>query len=271
MVEVAARLFTERQHRLIAPKYGLLSVAEIPTDTDPHWVAGVEYWPPVKPFAAATDIECLDVDDEYVPREIPEGFPAGLADAFQVHSGAQCKIVGITLEELRARALASLGAAEGPYVERRLWSDTSPAIMSAGTEVVAGTAKSLALAVGELEGWLYTDYASVGAIHLPRKLAAEAGRLNLVTAEGGTMRTKLGTPVVFGDYPGTGPTGQAPAAGQLWIAATGDLTVWRTPPEVLTDNDSAWVDVRTNTGTAIVTRDYMVAFDDLAGAALVEL
>lgn len=271
MAEVAARLFTERQHRLIAPKYGLLSAAEIPTDTDPHWVAGVEYWPPVKPFAAATDIECLDVDDEFVPRDIPEGFPAGVADAFQVHSGAQCKVVGITLAELRARALTALGASEVPFVERRLWSDTTPAIMSTSTEVVAGTATSLALAVGELEGWLYTDYASIGVIHLPRKLAAEAGRLNLVTADGNTMRTKLGTPVVFGDYPGTGPADQVPAAGQLWIAATGDVTVWRTPPEVLTDNGNSWIDTSTNTGTAIVTRDYMVAFDDLAGAALVEL
>ena len=41
------RMFVERQHRLVAPKYNLLSVSEQPVE-DPHWVGGIEYWPPVK-------------------------------------------------------------------------------------------------------------------------------------------------------------------------------------------------------------------------------
>lgn len=268
---VAARMFIDRQHRLIAPKYGLLSVADVPTDTDPHWVNGVEYWPPVVPQVGATEIECLDDPGDFTPREIPEGFPSGEADAFQVHAAARCSTVGISADELRARALASLGAGESAFVERRLWATTTPAIMSADTATVVGTAASLDRAIGELEHWLYTEYASVGVIHLPRRLGAVADRLNLITADGNVLRTKLGTPLVFGDYPGTGPAGQVPAANTSWIAATGDVTVWRTPPDVLTDNGSAWIDARTNTGTAIVTRDYLVTFDEVAGAALVSL
>lgn len=267
---VAQRMFIDRQHRLVAPKYGLLSAAEIPTDTDRHWVNGVEYWPPVVPAAGRTELECL-APGEFTPRDIDPGFPAGTADAFQVHASAQCKTIGITLDELRSRALTALGAAEGPFVESQVWALTDPAIMSASTDTVAGTASSLALAVGRLEQFLYTDYASVGVIHLPRWLGAEASRLQLVNPDGNVLRTKLGTPVVFGNYPGTGPAGQAPGAGQVWIAATGDVTVWRTAPEVLTDNGSAWIDAQTNTGTAIVTRDYLVAFDEVAGAALVAL
>lgn len=265
------RLFTDRQHRLVAPKFGLLSVADLPTDTDPHWAAaGLEYWPPVVPAVGATEIECLG-EGEFTPREIPEGFPAGVADPFQVHAAARCKAVGISLDELRARALASLGAAEVPFVEDRLWTTTTPAIMSADTETVVATAASIDKAVGQLEAWLYTEYASVGVIHMPRELGAIADHLSIVSADGNVMRTKLGTPVVFGNYPGTGPADQVPAAGQTWIAATGDVTVWRTAPEVLTDSGSAWFDPLTNTGTAIVTRDYMVTFDEVAGAALVAL
>lgn len=272
MAVAAAHMFTDRQHRLVAPKYGLLSVAEIPTDTDAHWIAsGVEYWPPVVPNVGATAIECLDDPDDFVARDIPDGFPSGLAEPFQVWAGAQCKVVGITLEEIRARALASLGAGESPFVERRLWAETTPAIMSADTVVVAAAAVSLQRAIGELEAWLYTEYASVGVIHLPRKLGAIADSLNLVSQDGNVLRTKLGTPLVFGDYPGTSKTNAAPAAGQTWIAATGDVTVWRTAPEVLTDQGNAWIDTSTNIGSAIVTRDYMVAFDEVAGAALVAL
>ena len=265
------RLFTDRQHRLTRADYGLLSVALTPDEADPHWVAsGIEYWPPVRPELGATEIECLDAG-EFEPREIPEGFPADVADPFQVHAAARCKAVGISLDELRSRALVALGAGEGPFVESRVWTDTTPAIMSADTETVVATATSLDRAIGELEAWLYREYASLGVIHLPRQLGAVADHLDLVSKDGNVLRTRLGTPIAFGNYPGTGPADQAPAAGQLWIAATGDVTVYRTAPEVLTDSGSAWFEPQTNTGTALVTRDYMVTFDDLAGAALVEL
>lgn len=264
------RMFVERQHRLVAPKYNLLSVSEQPVE-DPHWVGGIEYWPPVKPYVAATELECLEDWSGFEPRDIPAGFPAGIGDAFQVHSGVQCRALGISEDELRARAITALGSGDVPFVEDRLWATANPAIMSDTTETVVGTATPLALAIGRLEAWLNVEYASLGVLHLPRWLAARAGELNLWWADGQTARTKLGTPIVFGNYPGTGPADESPAAGQVWIAATGDVTTYRTPLEALTDEGSAWFEPGTNIGTAIVTRDYLVTFDDLAGAALVAL
>lgn len=266
---IASRMFVEPDRRLVPPKFGLLSAATLPADADRHWLNGIEYWPPVTPDVGGNEIDCFGDDTPFPARTIPEGFPAGEATPFEVYAGARCK--GIGLDELRTRALAALGAGESQFVEQRVWTTTDPAIMSTDTETVVATATSLDKAVGELEAWLYTEYASVGVIHLPRRLGAIADHLSIVSADGNVMRTKLGTPVVFGNYPGTGPADEVPAAGQTWIAATGDVTVWRTSPDVLTDRASSWFDHNTNTGTALVTRDYMVTFDELAGAALVAL
>lgn len=270
---VTERMFIDRQHHITAPRYGLLSVAETPTSVDQHWPNGIEYWTPAPPTVGETAIVCLGDDEEFDARIIPEGFPSGDGDAFQVYAAARCKSIGISEDELRARALASLTAGEQPHVESRLWRGAAPSIMSADTEVVGSTAVRLDGAIGRLEAWLYRNYASAGVIHLPRELAAVADHLSIVSADGVTMRTKLGTPVVFGNYPGTGPgaSAAAPAAGSVWIAATGDVTVFRTPNEVLTDNGSAWFDSSTNTMTAIVVRDYLVTFDEVAGAQLVDL
>lgn len=266
-----SRLFVETTPRLQAPKYGLLSAATL-TEGEQRWLAGgVEYFLPVDPTTVAgTDVECY-AEGTDLGRTIPRGLPAGIGDPFEVYAGASCDLVGTSETELRQRAIDTLQAGEQQYVERHLWSDLSPAIMTADTDTVVGTAASLALAMGELESWLYTTYASAGVIHLPRRLGVLADSLDVVRADGNVLRTKLGTPVVFGDYPNTGPAGTAPAAGSVWIAATGDVLVRRSSLDVLTDNAQSWYDPTTNNATAIVVRDYLVTFDEVAGAALVDL
>ncbi|QDH93176.1 hypothetical protein SEA_VERITY_22 [Gordonia phage Verity] len=269
---VAERTFIERQHRLVPPKYGLFSVVEQPGDTDRRWLNGIEYWPPVVPHVEATAIECFGegtTAGPFEPRDVPEGFPSGDGTPFQVWSGIQCR--GMGEDELHARAMTSLQAGEQPFVENGIWSTANPAIMSGDTDVVSSVGLRLDRAIGKLEKWIYPNYASTGVLHLPRELAALADHLSIVSADGATMRTKLGTPVVFGNYPGTGPAGQAATDDAVWIAITGDVSMWRTPMEMLTQNGQAWFDYSTNIGTATAQRDYLVVFDEVAGAALVDL
>ncbi|AYR02829.1 hypothetical protein J1765_gp21 [Gordonia phage Gaea] len=267
-----ARLFVETQRRLTPPKYGLFSAAAL-TEGETHvFAGGVEYFLPIDPTAVGhTALECLD-EGTAMNRDIPRGLPAGVGDPFEVYAGAQCDITGTSEAELRQRAVDTLQAGEMQAVERRIWRDENPAIMDATNTVeVVDVAAPLALALGRLEHWLYTDYASAGVLHLPRFLGALADSLDLVQADGTMLRTKLGTPVVFGDYPNVGPDGTAPTAGSVWIAATGDLLVRRTSVDALTDKSQSWFDPTTNNATAIVVRDYLVTFDEVAGAALVDL
>lgn len=272
MMGTHSRLFVETTRRLQAPRYGLMSAAQI-VEGETHFVAGgIEYFLPIDPTDVGnTQVECLPDSSTFTPRTIPRGLPAGTGDPFEVYAGASCDAVGLTESELRQRAVDTLQVGEGQNVERRLWSETSPAIMSADTDTVVGTAAALPTAVGALERWLYDTYASVGVIHMPRELGAVADSLDLVRADGNVLRTRLGTPVVFGSYPNTGPAGTAPAAGSVWIAATGDVVVRRTSLQVLTDNAQAWFDPILNNAQAIVVRDYLVTFDETAGAALVDL
>lgn len=267
-----ARLFVETNRSLKPPKFGLFSAATI-TEGDTHvFAGGVEYFLPIDPTAVGnTAIECLD-EGANLGRVILHGLPAGVGDPFEVYAGAACDPVGVTENELRTRAIDTLQAGESQNVERRIWADEAPAIMAgADTEVVAATATSLALAIGRLESFLYTDYASQGVLHLPRFLGAYADSLDLVHEQGTALRTRLGTPVVFGDYPNTGPDGSAPTAGSVWIAATGDVLIRRTSVDALTDKSTSWFDPTTNNATAVVVRDYLVTFDEVAAAALVDL
>ena len=268
---VAPLQFFDRANgaRQVRPKFGLLDVATVVTPGDPHWQNGVEYEPPVLPGADATEIECLDGPN--TAREPEFGIDTAEAAAFRVWAGFSCKTVGLTMADVRARALAKLNVSEGPFAEAQIWSEVSHPIMDDTTPIVSGEPLPIEQAVGLLERALYTGYSSVGVLHLPRELAAPADKAGIIRVDGNVIRTKLGTPIVFGNYDGTeGP--EAVAAGQLWIAATGDVTVLRGATEVNTDEGAtAWVDVSTNTVYGIAERPWSVLWDDYRAASLVEV
>ena len=252
------------------PKFGLLDVATVVSPGDPHWQNGVEYEPPVLPGAEATEIECLDAPAT-TPRSPAFGIPTADAAAFRVWAGFSCKTVGLTMADVRARALAKLNVSEGPFAEAQIWSEIDGSIMRPETQTVSTGPVPIEQAIGLLERKLYTDYSAVGVLHMPRELAAVADKAGAIRVDGNVIRTKLGTPIVFGNYDGQiGPS--AADDGQYWIAATGDLTVLRGSPDINTDEGAtAWVDVHTNTVYGIAERPWAVLWDDFAAASLVEV
>jgi hypothetical protein len=69
-----------------------------------------------------------------------------------------------------------------------------------------------------------------GVIHAPRDVASALK----VKADGKTLRTNLGTPVVAGvGYSKKGPTGVVAGAGKAWMYATGPVSV-RVGPTIVT-------------------------------------
>ncbi|QPO17097.1 hypothetical protein SEA_LILBEANIE_19 [Gordonia phage Lilbeanie] len=283
MVAVAARSFFERSEiRLTPPAFTLLSAASLPTPGGPHWQNGIEYELPVAPGAHETEIECLaaPADPGRSLSEDEFGIPFAESAAFRVWAGFSCKTVGLTQQRIRQRADQKLAVSETQFVENRIWAADAtnaaegPFIMTEDTPVLnGGTKVALDRAVGLLERELYVKYASVGVIHLPRELASVADHLSVVKADGNVMRTALGTPVVFGNYPNLGPAvgGSAAPASGLWAAATGDLVVIRGAVDVDSDRTQAWVDAKTNTVYGIAERPYSVSWDQFSTAVLVDV
>lgn len=257
-------------HQTSPPAHGLLSVADVLPESGSHWqIAGVEYDCPARvgevvvgSVACPDDPDFGDGDEGFDPRtDVPVRLSTVLA----------AKPVGRTLDDFRVLAREQLRAGEGPALEQVLWSThaTDPRFMHEDMPTPTGLAAVGVLdAVGALDAWLYSHYAGTGMIHVSRKIVGHLVKAKAVRHDGGRLCTQLGTPVVAGAYPGTGPEDQTPDAGQVWIAATGDVRVRRTEVLQATDGD---FDPATNTVTTIAQRIYVASWDGLSAAALVDV
>lgn len=275
---IAPPVFVDRATTPAVPRFGLLSIAEMPDDGGDRAVYnGIEYQLPAVPQATAAATDCLPAPED--ERELDEGLPFGESEPIRAWAGWQCSPVGLSERDVAQHATQKLIAAEGPFLEKQVWSEATPSLMGEGTVLVQGTAVPLAVGVGLLEAWLYEHYAGVGALHVPRSLGAFADHKGILHASGSKIATLAGTPVALGAYPNLGPNPDpeeaglvAPAAGSFWIVASGDVVVRRTPVQVQTARGgTGYVNARTNTVQGIAERSWAVAFDQVSAAALVNL
>lgn len=82
---------------------------------------------------------------------------------------------------------------------------------------------------------------------------------NLITTRSGTMYTPVGSKVVIGDYPGTGPDGST-TEGATWMYATGEVFFARDrEPTRFRPAESFDRDV--NTLSMIAERTYVIGWD----------
>ncbi|QRI44983.1 hypothetical protein SEA_PHLOP_20 [Gordonia phage Phlop] len=267
---VGPPVYVTRQTAPDAPRFGLLSVASMPTDGGDRAVYnGIEYDLPPEPKATGSPTDCVDTPAD--PIDLDRGHPTTTAMPIRAWSGFECSTVGLDDAEIASYARAKLTAAESPYLEAELWSEADPSLMSADTVVIEDTAVPLEVGIGLLEGWLHTSYAGVGALHIPRALGALADHKSVLHASGSKLATLVGTPAALGNYPTTGPAGQAAAAGTYWIVASGDVVARRGEIKVHTTQPAARLDWRRNNIQGIAERSYVVSFDDVAAAVLVNL
>lgn len=244
-------------------RFGLLSVAQIVSEPDPHWQNGVEYTAnPLVEVVDALNVDCtVDPDDDW-----PEGLDQVTDPPLRIRTGFTCKHPGLTAEDIHSYASAKLSAAEGPSVEAAVWDQ----IAATSVATPAGTsAIGIVTAVGDLEAWLWTTYPGVGVLHMPRDVAVAAVAADVVKLRDGRLETALGTPVAAGAYPGTGPA--ATTSGEAWIGATGAVVLRRSEPRVYTDNAAAYFDYHTNEVFGVAERIYVASFEDVRAVALVDL
>ncbi len=279
--------------RLVAPPtftpagYGLLSVAELADDTaDPHWRNGVEYQPVYCGTALNTAAVC--VTGGLDKPALPGGRPIRAADPFAVYAWLNCAPVGYTPQEWQALTVQALTNNETAAVEAAFWTGAVSggtlyphlAANAAVTEGASGATQVVTLqtaaqilvtgtgtvdiveGIGLLEGAIGACYGGVPVLHVPRAAVAAMAAWGLVIRDGPRLRTPTGALVAAGiGYPGTSPSGQAPAPGTAWLYATGAVKYWRGPVETTGVNPAEWLGRARNEQVLIAERTYVIGWD----------
>lgn len=242
--------------------YGLLSVAQLVDDTDPHWRSGVEYDVAPCDAAAVTEGNCGAVGDEKTATTT--GRTTGCADAFTVYARVDCSTVG-SYDGSVAAVSQALQNGEGRAAERRFWTAdlASDAATGCGdaADVISSSATDLVEAIGLLEGQLGICYGGLGVIHVPRWALAKLAAESQLTSAGGRLKTIGGTLIAAGaGYSNTSPSGDTPAAGTSWLYATGGITARRSPVQV-TSSAQQSVNRSNNSQVLIAERTYAIGWD----------
>jgi hypothetical protein len=192
---------------------------------------------------------------------------------FAVYGGITCKGPGFDMTEAQNKTKAAFLASESVGVERALMKTrfVASGSWSAPTDLTpAGGAVTPAGGLAILEGDAACMYAGVPIIHAPRTVASLlAGQQGSIHAAGSTLVTELGSKVAAGGgygCPNQGPTGAAPASGEMWMYASGAVAVAR--GELLSGAD---IDRAKNDVVVLVERAYVAAVDCYASAVRVKV
>jgi hypothetical protein len=268
-----SRFYVQRPGAQV-PRYGLFQVANGPLDLPPlARSGGLEFQTATCKLPTGYEIDCP-------PSSTPKAFDSGgpdliRVDPFVVRSDLVCAPVGLTDAQLRQWLLERLKAGEQAAVER-IFSERSfgaaPGLTNEPGVATLDPSGSVTKAVANLESWLYARYGLPGVIHVPAGAAAYLVNGGGLYRDGNLWKTAMGSLLSFGNYAGTGPAGEAPAAGQVYLYITGQVTVWRAPDsEVFTTPLSAGLDRTTNQVYGQAEREYAVGYECFAASTLTTL
>jgi hypothetical protein len=197
---------------------------------------------------------------------------------FVVYSAIRCSTVGLVnwgTERVNKFLYDQLIAGEQATVENAFSTSAfgvTPGLGGNPNVVNLGAASGPVEATGLLEDWLYAQYGLPGVLHVPMEGAAFWKGAHLIEKESGVWRTEVGTAVSFGNYAGTGPTGQVPGAGSSWVYITGQVAVFRTPDsDLFTPTMGEVINRSTNVLTMVMEREYVITFDCYIAAIQVTL
>lgn len=264
--------------------YGLLSVAEQADDTaDVHWRGGVQFQPPYCGTALTTMAVCVTGGTNQ--PALAGGVTVRGADPFAVYGWLDCSPVGYTPAQWRQLTTTALvnnetttvetvfwtGAVTGGTVWPHLAADTAivegttgqvVSLQTATSVAVTGTGVDIVEGVGLLEGTIGGCYAGTPVLHVPRRALAHMAGRGLLVRDGPRLRTHGGSLVAAGlGYPGTAPDGSTPAAGTVWLYATGAVKYWRSPVELTGTNPADWVGRARNDQVLVAERTWAVGWD----------
>lgn len=276
---------------------GLLSVVQTPMTADPHWQNGVAWRSrcPATGMGSSTYDECLVVTGSGGSPPPPAAKVDNVnttiraATPFTPYVKFDCSAVG-NLDAM-AQAQQALAQSESWQIERSFWTGVAggrpvvwPHLSSAvaavdesgyllqSPVVTGGGPFKPARAMGTLEGLLADCYNGQGVIHVPMSVfPVLGGAMNSGFAQrGAQIITSNGNVVAVGaGYPGTGPDGVAPPAGQAWIYGTGAVFMYRGTVRAIPPAQS--MNRAENTIEMIAERTYVFGWDCCHVGVLVDL
>lgn len=288
-----ARLPVEQRPQPGPLRYGLFNVAPPqtiqPTPEDPNlpdhaYGGGLVYDPVGCGEAHNYEINC----DTPVAKDFDENTPEVEVLPWNVYASLICGTYGYTPAYLEEKTGLRLFANEQFAVENAFWTGSAgntPFLTDpvGATDVGGGGSfANITDAVAALEAFSAANYGYHATLHANTAVQAYAADANLLhsadyfgavwgaPASDPTLRTAIGTKWVFGGgYPGTGPAGVAPGAGQTYIWITGNVQVWRQP----TFTPSLWqtFDRTLNQWHVLSERGYLATYDCFHAYALVDI
>jgi hypothetical protein len=225
---------------------------------------GINYQTGVCELPTGYETRCLpDLADKGV------GQPSDLitGDPYVILTQLSCGSVGLDQQLLTELMRERRVAGEQAAVERIFSTGTVGAEHSLSNNTPAasnaGAGSDVVDAISLLESALYAGYGLAGVLHVPYLAAAYLSQAHVIWRDNaGIWRTAAGTPVVIGNYAGTGPAGEVPAAGNTYLYITGQVSIWRTPEsDVFTPDLASVLDRSTNQVNAQSEREYIVTFE----------
>lgn len=256
-----------------APRYTLVTAAQVVTIDDEHWMNGVA----VRGYPcedARVWASCIGTTPDTAKAD-GSGVIVGEFDPFTVYLPETCTARGIVSDaDFRARAVAAFSAREAAALEYEFWTGTllatNPHLDAAGATILnSGTTVGLVRGLELLEDAIGSS-TSAGMIHCTPALATGWASVGLASREGTQLVTPLGTIIVPGSgYPGTAPAGGGAASGsETWAIATGMVQVVRSEASVLPPTLAEALDRESNEVTYRVERHYVATLDGCLRAAV---
>lgn len=266
MAVLTGRVTLDQSPNPVVPRYGLFTVANGPLALDVHArLGGLQYQTTVCDLPACYTVECQTDGGRDTKSWTGMGPDLILGDPFIIYSALLCGTVGLDDARIKTFLYDRLRGGEQASVENvfsRQSCGQAPGLSNNAAAVDLGTAANVVDAVSALENGLYANYGMPGVLHVPKLAAAYFASNHLIHRDGPIWRTDMGTAVSFGNYAGLDPAGGAPAAGATVIYITGQTTVWRTADsDLFVTTMAETLNRTTNTVTAVMEREYVVAFD----------
>lgn len=235
-------------------RFGLFSVATPRTPdlgaagVDEHWRLGITWQSQVCSEAFSTTGACIDPD---VTPLTPDGLcSVHEFDPFTVYAYDDDAIVGRSLDEHEQDARDRLLKGEQLAAEQHLWGSMATTL---GLNSVDLTGSPLYVALGAVEQLVAQSYGAMGVVHMSR--AAAIALCDHIYADGQTMRTKLGTPIVVGGGYDEVDPGAYPSTASIF--GTGPLVLYRGD----VDTRQMAIDKSRNQVSFVAQRDYVIGWD----------
>jgi len=251
--------------------FGLFSVVTPRPAGELRWLNGV-VWEPLS-CSPASGIGEPDCEPGAEGETVAEGLPKQLAinegpedaSAFTIYGMHVCSPVGRDVATAQDRARQHLMAREEARVEQALMTgdlDNLPSFQGA-TDLTSGGPVTAPTALALLEGFIASNYGSLGVIHVSRTGATRWAADDLLVTTGSRITTKLGTPVVAGAgyEANVSPAGAAAAADTVWAYATPAPFAYRSDIFVPSAENGDLLDRAVNNLYAIAERNYLVGWD----------